>query len=132
MVAGIPVCQDARVDKIRLYACPDGSDGAGWYRIAELDNSGANGLTAYTDTTVESALTTLAPYPGPTQPAQDGTVQITVYRDGQVWFVTFIPVDFAHSNIIPGAALGPLSAGSQLTVDVLNNSGSIDLKLTIH
>jgi hypothetical protein len=131
VIGNIPVSSDTRVNYIDIYAFPDGTNSGNCYKLARIANTSpdGSGFTSYTDTQVESGLTGLSSYLGPTQPAQADDMVIKVNRDGSEWFEMHIPPNASQSNVVSTTALRGLSKGSLITVDAVNNIAACDLKL---
>lgn len=132
-LGNIPVSSDSRVNFINIYAYPDGTTGPTAYKIAQIANtsSDGSGFTNYTDTQVESGLTGLTAYPGPTQPTQVDDLIVKLYRNGVEWFELHIPPNSAQSNIVSGLAMRGLSQNATVTGSVINNIAVLDLTLTL-
>jgi hypothetical protein len=135
LLANIPVSSDSRVNQINIYRAADGTPyglASPLYLVGTVANSGPNGsgFTTFTDTTLESALTGLTQYPGPTQPTSANDVVIKVSQNGNLWFELHVPPGGAMSNVIPGTALRGLGTGASLTAEVVNNyPGPLDVTI---
>ena len=83
------------------------------------------------DTLSEEQLLSQSAYPGPTHPPAEGPVKVTVNKDGGPWFELRIPAEKAYSNVIDGLALNNVAKGTEMTVDIDNGAGVIDLDVVI-
>lgn len=130
----IPLSTDVRVDKIRIYAAPDGKI-IPMRRILEIANASTGDVPGYAtavDDITETALASKPLYSGPVQPANAGPVTITAKKNGQAWFQLFIPANAARSNQIHGYALNTAAEGAVIMFDVVNQAGTIDLEVSVH
>jgi hypothetical protein len=121
------VSQDTRVNTFELYAAPDGADGP-LYLIGTNPNDGAQ----IVDTVTEELLPGLTPYPGATLPPAAGTITALVKQNGGQLVFFRIDADKAMSEELNGLGIGAISQGTELTVDLTNNSGEpADVRLIL-
>lgn len=144
VISGFPMPADPRVTHIEIYAADLNyfasrpgermmSLRRGLLRSTpRLIGTVAPGAETFTDTNTAGILTGLGQYPGPNQPGGNGTVLIVVTRDGAPWFQLFVPAGQAHSNVVPGAALGPISLDTAVNADLINTTGAVvDLRVVL-
>jgi len=130
-LAALPLSLDPHVNKIRVYASPDGE--AGPLRlVAEVDNTGSGGITSAVDTTTEADLAS-QPLQAAVQPALAGDVFLHAFLDGSPWFDLRInATNGPRSNTVAAWALGPAAAGSVISFNVDNGAGDgITLKAVL-
>jgi len=118
---------DARVDRVLVWAAADGQEAGTVHEVADVPL----GTEAVVDTLTEEVLLAQGAYPGPSHPTAPGPVKVTVNKDGGPWFELRIPDDQALSNVIDGLALNNVSQGTEITVDIDNGAGEIDLDVVI-
>jgi hypothetical protein len=125
-IKDIPIPSDDRIDEVWVFATPDGQDSP-FFRVAVVPA----GTTYGADTTLESELTSQQDHTGPLQPPKAGDVLVSMFQDGNPWFDLFIPANKARSNMIHGFALDPLDENIEITANVSNDAGSVDLTVIL-
>jgi hypothetical protein len=123
-IRDVPRSSDQRVDEVWIYAAPDGQEGPS-YRVGVV----ANGVSEAVDTTAEEDLAGQPVYPGPTQPESDGAVIVTVKKDGHAWFKLYCAPGQMRSEPVHGFALDAIETDAEITADIDNRAGAIDLQV---
>lgn len=123
-IKDFPRSTDSRVNRVYLYATPDGAEGPLHYVGQKFNNTDqiSDGLS-------ETQLAATQAWPGEAQPSASGVVHVTVYRDGERWCDFYIAETASRSNVIDGLALDHTAEDTEITADVDNDAGQHNLRV---
>jgi hypothetical protein len=123
-IQDVPICADARVYFVEVYALPDGIIYDPNLALSAFKYIGStlNGTTVFSDIFTEANLALQPSYPGPTQPASSNSFTVILSKNDLPWCYLFIDVNTNVSNVVHGFALDPVSQDVNINSTLINSN----------